>query len=1426
MSSQSRAAQEKLAELENVSAPYEHQLLEAAKFIGVDLYAIGKESSNVSKEADKYRFSAFHAREEWLLRWLLKKLQSPKDNIPRTSSLSWRLLRHSLQSIPLSNASRILNERKFMTILQQTVYDVQMQQEKSEAQMNYVSESSSTVQEQPAKVSKKRKRSGELVKTATGSGNYVLSDIVDSIFCCISDIIAASKPIFVGVEGDIDASFSAECIGSVIRTSGAESAKILGSWLAICEKTLNIEISSVPINARRWLSPFLSIWESHAIDNGDTYLFSQSCANPLLSLLRSLKESFNTILLNSVRSEWLIELEQFVARHIIIPARATGGESGTSDFDTILGEGALALHSDYAPILFDIAIRLLTSHASRKWRPQDEKWLQATFATFKDAISSMNPDDRNKSIYGMLESVMRFKLDLDLSMLKSIALEYALLDPYTDWKLLAMVMRIDINTFLIPNDEDNILENVLRRVTKASLDEGNMRLISKEIVPQIIIPLMRGFSKARDLSGFIRHWFFQTVALEQLRKKSKIQPAGFGVWEDEDLQDELSELFEASLTLQQIDVLLDWLCSQALENIDAVCLILDAVAGSIRQEEVVDHIGLRLYHIIFDGGHAERLTDAYKWRSWRILSKTLGWISGASITEFEDLWERKAKPFDQLSASVPEIGHKSIELEPLEHFKCLCACWDNARAGAQVEQELSPLIQKSVGKMSRGMGKIVRRMRDGKALNTVSISTKLSGYLPGELWAYWSLGQCIFTEHPKALELCSDSPDDPFKCIMESMLDLATFQITSNDTEILPGSPQEVFSKLWLSILSDDCILNNQTVTSHIIDVLLSNITTDSEKDVKVWNKLSAEYLLRLPLEAFSKRQRERILGGWLPRALDSSLSQIQDGTYASVLSLKVKILQRPTAYKDMKFEDLVQLGMYLTSQIPQPRVILSLYRELARLTLSFVATNMDQTWNREYMLEAIQFLKKRIEVDKKSVENDCYTLDTLAQVVATTLISNSVTINKLSVVSTSEYEDIISTYRSALLSRLKSLLHKPGKYDNDDSARSLLLLATLNALETVGVDEGKLSKRAEDAQACVASMNERNLEIGRELGTFMAAHTHLETPFQGLATTTSGRKAISVSTLGLLDGLDEYGKLQVLQSLLEEAFDGPDALENLLAARQIIASCQDVRRANHTSSEEPDYDLSETYSQLCSRMWKTTSVRQFCLITEIMEVMLRIKGRALSQWNIDGTLGSVAITCSRNGPSLNSSRAGTIYLHLCRLVQVVLTNHRLKIEGHFHLVVQTMQSLLRCFFAPLPYTNKIFTRRVAPPPWLSTRPQYQLTAVHGAAYTRLLTLICNPSVSTVTHSQHNPLTSATDKAKRIAGQHMQFVLATYIKLQLEMRMKPEVREKMVPGLYAIFDTTTVEMRRMIGDGLDSSGRALLGTLVRDYRKFGKWKGG
>lgn len=78
--SKSRATQEQLALLEKQPAPFEDQLVEATKFIGIGLNDIGRPADGVQEES---KAVLYHGREEWLLRWLLKRLQAPSDEVPR-----------------------------------------------------------------------------------------------------------------------------------------------------------------------------------------------------------------------------------------------------------------------------------------------------------------------------------------------------------------------------------------------------------------------------------------------------------------------------------------------------------------------------------------------------------------------------------------------------------------------------------------------------------------------------------------------------------------------------------------------------------------------------------------------------------------------------------------------------------------------------------------------------------------------------------------------------------------------------------------------------------------------------------------------------------------------------------------------------------------------------------------------------------------------------------------------------------------------------------------------------------------------------------------------------------------------------------------------------------------------------------------------
>lgn len=73
----------------------------------------------------------------------------------------------------------------------------------------------------------------------------------------------------------------------------------------------------------------------------------------------------------------------------------------------------------------------------------------------------------------------------------------------------------------------------------------------------------------------------------------------------------------------------------------------------------------------------------------------------------------------------------------------------------------------------------------------------------------------------------------------------------------------------------------------------------------------------------------------------------------------------------------------------------------------------------------------------------------------------------------------------------------------------------------------------------------------------------------------------------------------------------------------------------------------------------------------------------------------------------------------------------------------------------------------------------------------------------------------------------MPYVLGLYIKLQLDMalQMKAEVRSELTPGIYAILDCAGKKGRRFLAEGLDGPGRALLSELIKDWSRFGEWKG-
>lgn len=210
--------------------------------------------------------------------------------------------------------------------------------------------------------------------------------------------------------------------------------------------------------------------------------------------------------------------------------------------------------------------------------------------------------------------------------------------------------------------------------------------------------------------------------------------------------------------------------------------------------------------------------------------------------------------------------------------------------------------------------------------------------------------------------------------------------------------------------------------------------------------------------------------------------------------------------------------------------------------------------------------------------------------------------------------------------------------------------------------------------------------------------------------------------------------------------------------------------------------------------------------ICHILQMLLEKRPQALGQWNVDFTLSTVCDICSTNadGPV-------TPFVELCKLVEIVITKHRLRLEGHHHIFLAAMQALL-C---------NLVTKQVP-----ASRGDERGLVSKACAYSRLVSVTCEPTAGAVARSQlRSVLDSATDAAKRSAGRHMFLILMQYVKLQLEENVPRAAREALDPAMNSIFAITSPEGRKILNDAMDGSGRAILREMFKRYVKFGKWSG-
>jgi nucleolar pre-ribosomal-associated protein 2 len=226
-------------------------------------------------------------------------------------------------------------------------------------------------------------------------------------------------------------------------------------------------------------------------------------------------------------------------------------------------------------------------------------------------------------------------------------------------------------------------------------------------------------------------------------------------------------------------------------------------------------------------------------------------------------------------------------------------------------------------------------------------------------------------------------------------------------------------------------------------------------------------------------------------------------------------------------------------------------------------------------------------------------------------------------IISRDDLDSITGTFKSGLLQQLKEFLHrtrkeKSAKRQTSQLTEHLTILSIMDALGALGVDPSKVAELVNDAKAFCSWVQDTELHIGKRLETFLAVHGPNiieEELLEGDVSTVNGRQSITQKVLASVNSKDKLDKLKLLDSIFGPGLVGLSRLDKLLAARQVIVSMEDTRKAAEEEENEDDkkeagagLDLSEAYSILCSTLWKVSGIRQFCIISETLELMLKTK--------------------------------------------------------------------------------------------------------------------------------------------------------------------------------------------------------------------------
>lgn len=279
---------------------------------------------------------------------------------------------------------------------------------------------------------------------------------------------------------------------------------------------------------------------------------------------------------------------------------------------------------------------------------------------------------------------------------------------------------------------------------------------------------------------------------------------------------------------------------------------------------------------------------------------------------------------------------------------------------------------------------------------------------------------------------------------------------------------------------------------------------------------------------------------------------------------------------------------------------------------------------------------------------------------------------------------------------------------------------------------------------------------------------------------------------------------------------------ENLGKGQTKSGDLQLVKAISTSISDDDVSILRPTAAQccirLCTMLLEADSDPKRCmLLMQCIAALMQKQPRMVMQLQIDALISAIAVVA--HGIELRQALrySAMPFTSLCRLFTSVLGSHRSKIGRRYNLIVPALQGLLGCLFTPYARAST------------ESEAGSSLREVHAAEYARILTMLCDPTVSAVTKSRkrsHAELNDETKKARSIAGQHLPALVMEYCRCQLSGKIESDMGAALQVGLWAILQVMTQDRIKAMNAAMDSNSRSVFRCLYDDFRQSGRWSGG